>query len=311
MATIPDNNYYAPEQKTYVGPGSVTTQTVVTQLPSQTMFVPMDQPTTILPVTAVLPANYTSTSKKFSRFETVMTVLGSIALWVGSVFLIAAMACLLRDGAYYATAVGVLLIIGFSFWLINSILKFIAPIASLGSTETRTPRRSFMVFYLICEIIAMMIFIAGAGCWLSFYGNPRFAGEIIWIIASSIWLVGVLVRDIGVRWEQMNTYKNVMLPGSTEARIANNQPAPNVATPTRRKLGLFMLATWTNAILSQFYLVNVTLFLLGSIMFDTRYRGNHDYFAARSLEIAAGVLWLVPSCIFFFMAIGHCVARRV
>ncbi|KAL0483801.1 hypothetical protein AKO1_014046 [Acrasis kona] len=310
MATLADtNNYYAPE-KTMTGPGSVTTQTVVTQMPTTTFVSVVDQPTTILPLT-VAPTNYVSSNKKYSRFETVMTVLGSICLWIGSILIIAAMACLLHDGAFYATSIGVLLIIGFSFWLANSILKFIAPIASFGNSETRTVRRGIMFFYLLAEIIVMMLFVAGAGCWLSSYGHPRWAGEILWIIASSIWLAAVIIRDIGVRWEQMNTYKNVYLPGGNEARVAGSQPAPNVATPYKRKLGFNLLATWTNSILSQFYLVAVTLFLLGSILFDTRYRGSHDYFASRSLEIGAAVLWLVPTCFFFFMAIGHCIARRV
>jgi len=161
----------------------------------------------------------------------------------------------------------------------------------------------FNFFANILSLIGFALMIAGAACWLSAYYSPRYAGEILWIIGSSFWLASLILRDMGIRYDAMNTYKAYP--------ILPTQNANNVDSSVKRGLADHLSSVWSNSLATDLYIIAATLFLLGSIMFDVRGRNiGYNEYTSNQFQIAAGCLWIVGACIVFFASILHCVARR-
>jgi hypothetical protein len=280
MATsvAPNNTYTAYTKPT---PGeAVVTQTTVTQ--------------TTQGAVAEYPV-------KQNIFASIFGILAAVAMFLGAVLILAAAALILRDSSYHYTSIGGLLIAGFSLWFIAAVLNNVSPLGYFNKGARN--QAGYHIFNFIASVLAWVafaLFIAGAACWLSQYGNPRYAGEILWVIAGSLWLVSLLVRDMGVRYDAMNTYKNYPV-------------LPNTVNDTQYKknLGAHISSIWGNALATDLYLISSVLFLLGAIMFVARGRnyGINDY-TARQFEIAAGCMWIVGAGIVLFASLAHCVARR-
>ena len=174
-----------------------------------------------------------------------------------------------------------------------------------GVNGTRSGYHIFNIFANLLAVLAFALFIVGAALWLSTFANPRYGGEIVWIVAGGLWLISMIVRDFGLRYDAMNTYKGYPVLPTT----VNNQQD----TTAKRALGAHISSIWSNALATDGYLIASTLFLLGAIMFAVRgrnYEQDTTGYTSRQFETAAAVLWLVGSCIVFFAAIAHCVARR-
>jgi hypothetical protein len=292
MSSAVMNNYAAPVNNGYVAkpvPGeSVVTQTTVTQ-------------TTTAPV-------YATENKGFATFSSVFGILSGVGYWLGSVLNLTAMALLLRDRNFYYTEIGGLLIAGFSLWFIASLLNWVPNFGGFakrtGVNGTRSGYHIFNIFANLLAAVSFALFIIGAALWLSRFNDPRYGGEITWIVAGGLWLISMIIRDLGLRYDAMNTYKGYPVLPTT----VNQQD-----TTAKRALGAHISSIWSNALATDGYLIASTLFLLGAIMFAVRGRSQEQdptWYTSRQFEIAAAVLWLVGSCIVFFAAIAHCVARR-
>ncbi|KAL0476461.1 SLC22A7 [Acrasis kona] len=246
----------------------------------------------------------TNKRQNFEAFSSTSSILAAISFWTGAALIIAACGLILRDSRYHYTAIGVLLIIGFSLWLLGSILNWLPTIGGFF----RANRSGYHIFNFIACLLGMVsfsLFIAGSGCWLSRFGNVHTSGEIVWIIAGGFYIASILVRDLGLRYDAMDTYKkhgSTTLIPPTET-LQNNDPNKN-------DLKLHMSSVWGNAIATDSYLITAVLFLLGSIMFRVRGSNGSSTLAGRQFEIAAGCMWIVGASIVIFAALAHCVARR-
>jgi hypothetical protein len=258
-------------------PGEVITQTTITQNNNN-----YAQPTY---------------HKGFEVFSTIFAVIAGVGMWLGAALILTAMALVLRDVNYHYTSIGGLLIAGFSLWFLAHLANWIPNFGGFGK-NTRSGYHIFNFFGNMLALIAMALFIAGAACWLSFYGNARYAGEILWVIAGSFWVASMLVRDLGVRYDAMNTYKNYPVGG-------------NLNDTDKKMLGAHVSSIWSNALATDLYLISSVLFLLGAIMFVARGRNyDQNFYTAGQFQVAAAILWLVGSGIVLFASILHCIARR-
>ena len=260
---------------------TVVTQTTVTQQ-------------TLAPVAA--PVN-----KGFEIFSTVFAVLAGLGMWLGSVLVLTAMALLLQNSGFYYTHIGGLLVAGFSLWFIASLLNWVPNFAGFGKS-TRSGYHIVNVFANFLAACGFALLIAGAACWLSTMTNPRIAGPILWIIGSGLWLASMLIRDMGIRYDAMNTYKNYpVLPTTVNANETNNKSA----------LGAHISSVWGNALATDLYIISAVLLLVGSIFFVARNNNfSVDGYAATIFEQTAGILWIVSAVLVFFASMAHCVARR-
>ena len=242
---------------------------------------------------------HTTANKGFGIFSTIFGIIAGLGMWLGSVLILTAMALLLRDVNYYYRDIGGLLVAGFSLWFLASLFSWIPNFCGFGRT-TRSGYHIFNFFANMIGLVAFATFIAGAACWLAVSGQARYAGEILWIIASGLWLGSILLRDMGLRFDGMTTYKNYPVLPNTVAD-----------STTKKSLGAHISSIWTNALATDLYLVASVLFLIGSIMFFCRGRNSGiDAYTSNQFQIAAGVMWIVGAGIVFFAALLHCVARR-
>lgn len=279
MNTTANNINYNPATTATVtktaSPGAVVTQTTITQ-----------------PVTS----KYAPVNKKFEIFSSIFGVLAGIFMFVGAVLNIIAMGLILRNGSYYYYTTGILLVIGFSFWFASALLNWIPSFGGFARS-TRSGYLLFNFFGSILGLLAFALFVIGAAFWLSVYGGLRYAGQIIWIIAGSFWVASVLLRDLGVRWDGMNTYKN--------------HPVDGTNTTNKSALAAHLSSFWSNALATDLYLITSVLFLLGAIFFDSLGRnGGSTNYTGREFEVAAAILWLVGSSIIILSSISHCISRR-
>jgi hypothetical protein len=237
---------------------------------------------------------------KQNIFASVFAVLAAVGMWLGAVLILTAMALLLRDASYHYRSIGGLLIAGFSLWFISAVLNNISPLGYFNKGARN--QVGYHIFNFIASMlawIAFALFIAGAGCWLSQSGDARYAGEILWVIAGSLWLASLLLRDMGVRYDAMNTYKNYP--------VGNN----NNDTQYKKNLGAHISSIWGNALATDLYLISSVLFLLGAIMFVARGRNStFDGYTSNQFQTAAGCMWIVGSGIVLLASIAHCVSRR-
>jgi hypothetical protein len=250
-------------------------------------------------VTTTGANNYAAPSKGFNVFASIFGVLAGVGFFCGAVLILTAMALLLRDSTAYYTQIGGLLVAGFSLWFLASLLNWIPNFGGFSKTN-RSGYHIFNVFANLLSLIGFALLIAGAGCWLSSNLNSRYAGEILWIIGSSFWLVSLLLRDMGIRYDTMNTYKNYPVLPTTNN---NNQQ--------KSQLGAHISSVWSNALATDLYLISSVLLLLGSIMFLARGRnaGINGY-TSDQFQVAAGVMWIVAAAIIILASIAHCVSRR-
>jgi hypothetical protein len=236
--------------------------------------------------------------KGFEIFSSVFGVAASVLMFCGAALNLTAMALVLTNPISYDTTIGGLLVAGFSLWFLSAILLWIPNFGGF-TLGTRAGYHIFGVFANLLQLSAFALFIAGAGCSLSFgyLENIRLAGLILWIIASGLWLGGALLRDLGLRYDAMITYRDT--------------PVLPVDGTKDQRLPLHLSSIWSNAFATDLLLLSATLFLLGSIMFLVEF--NNRVIApstSRSFNIAGGVLWIVGSSIMLFTAIFQAFARR-
>ncbi len=249
--------------------------------------------------TQAAPIVGTAPTKGFSIFSTVFGIIAGLGMWLGSCLVLTAMALLLRDSSRYYTDIGGLLIAGFSLWFLAALFNWVPNFGGF-SKQNRSGYHIFNFFANILAVLAFAVFIAGAGCWLSAFGQPRYAGEILWIIASGMWLASLLLRDMGVRYDAMDTYKQYPVLPNTVA-----------TTETKKGLAGHLSSMWSNALATDLYIISAVLFLIGSIMFLSRGRNiGINEFTSNQFQIAAGCMWIVGAGIVFFASLLHCVARR-
>jgi hypothetical protein len=285
MATTVANNA-APTTQVYTKPTpgeTVITQTTVTTAPAYTT---------------------TTANKGVSIFSTIFGIIAGSLMWIGAVLVLVGAALAIRDITYYTVSIGILFIIGFSLWLLASLANWIPNFSGFGKNQANGYRSGYHIWNFFANILAFLafaLFIAGAGCFLSSYGSPRYAGQILWIIAGSFWLASMLLRDLGVRHDAMDTYRQYpVLPN-------------NVAADADYKNGLraHLSSIWSNALATDLYLVASVLFLVGAIMFDASGRSMpYSAFTADKFTVAFSVLWVVGASIVFIGSILHWIARR-
>jgi len=225
-------------------------------------------------------------------------------MFCGAALILTAMALLLRDVNYHYTSIGGLLVAGFSLWLIAACFQWAPNFCGFGG-QTRSGYHIFNFFANILAIIGFALFVVGAALWLSAFGNPRYAGEILWIIASGFWVLSLLVRDFGLRYDAMNTYKAypVLPTNATNNAVYTNDQ--------KRGFGAHLSSVWSNAIATDLYLIASVCFAVGAIFFDVRGRmAPIDLYTSGQFQVAAGVLWIVGASIVILASIAHCVARR-
>ncbi len=280
-----NNNNLGGVQKVLSPGANVITQTTITQ--------------TAAP--AIVPE-----SKGFQAFSSTFGALSGLGWWLGSCLTLTAMALALRDSSFYYTQIGGLLVAGFSLWFIASLLNWVPNFGGFAKTGPNGARDGYHIFNIFANLLiaaGMILLIAGAGCWLSGFNQPRYSGTILWIIGSGLWLGGLLIRDFGLRYDAMRTYKDYPV-------VANATNDPNYNT-LRKQRGGMISSLWGNALATDMYLIAATLFVVGSIFWLAR---NNNYelngYTAGKFENAASILWIVGSGIVFFAAIAHCVARR-
>jgi len=285
-AVVPNNNMYQPAMVTKPIPGeTVVTETTITQT-----------------------QNYASpvVNKGFDIFSTVFSLIAAFGYFCGAALLLTAMALVLRDVDYHYTSIGGLMIAGFSLWFLSALINWVpnfGGFARVGPGGTRSAYHIFNIFANALSWIGFALLIAGAACWLSAFGNPRYAGEILFVIGSSIWLAGMILRDLGLRYDAMQTYKNYP--------AANNVNAPAMDAEAKRGLGAHISSLWGNALATDLYLIAATLFVVGSALFIARGRNfDRDFNTAQTFQTAWATVWLVASGLVLFAAIAHCVARR-
>jgi len=279
MATTAQN-VYNPTALTKPVPGeAVITQTVITQQPA----------------VAAAPVN-----KGYEIISGIFSVLAGVGMWLGSVLILTAMALTLRDSGRYYNDIGGLLVAGFALWFLASFTSWLGNFSGFAPS-TFTGYHAFNFFFSTWfGWMGFALFLAGAACWLSEFENPRAAGEILWVIAGSLWLGSMLLRDMGVRYDTMNTYKKYPYQD------------PNIATdPNRTYKAAHISSIWSNALATDMYLVASVLFLIGSIMFLVRGRNfDINLYTSGQFQTAGAIMWLVGSCIVFFFSIAQCVSRR-
>lgn len=287
----------------YISTTTVTQKPVTVLGPGATQAV-MSVPTQ--PVTNLAVYTVNDHKSRFGVFTWIMSVLSAVCWFIGAVLNIAAMSCQLSDATFYYNSVFVLLIIGFSFWFAAVVLN---AIPSIGG-YTRSHRSGYLIahsFYAVFAAVAMILFITGAGCFLSNRISTNIGGNVVWIIAGSLWLAGVFIRDLGLRYDMMNTYKNYPLTKDANTAVLNaNNGQSKLGRTTQFKL--HMASIWANSVVTTFYFVVATLFLIGAIMYNAARNGagvNYQPFG-----VAFGVMWLVASIMIFFGSFFQCVARR-
>lgn len=230
----------------------------------------------------------------FEAFTSVFSALAGLGMFIGGILVLTATALLVRSYDFYYTSSGILLIIGFSFWLFAAVMNWIPTFGAFhGSTKNPYLIWNFFASILACS--AFILYITGACCWLSVYGTVRFAGEIIWIIAASIWCCSVLLRDMGVRWAHMITYrhKNQVLNETEKLEIA-----------------VYQSSTWCNTLATIGYMIASLLLLFGSVMYNSRGRNNVDSYTGRQFMITASIMWIIGASIAVGSSIPHCISRR-
>jgi len=312
MMTSTYNNVASNQPATtfVTGQPSYVTTTTVTQKPVTVLGPGSVQTFAAVPVQPVTQLNQVYTvndhKSKFGVFAFVMSVLSAVCWFIGAVLNIAAMSCLLQDIGFYYYSVFVLLIIGFSFWFAAVVLN---AIPSCGGF-TRTHRSGYLIghfFYALFAGVAMILFITGAGCFLSFNTGTNIGGNVVWIIAGSLWLAGVFIRDLGLRYDMMNTYKNYPQGNTAQnAIIAANNGQSDAKRTTQFKL--HMASIWSNSVITAFYFIVAVLFLIGAIFYDSAVRGQPSTYGP--FHVATGVLWLIGSIMVFFGSFFQCAARR-
>ncbi len=276
-----------------LSPGSqVITQTTITQTAPQPLPVKL--------------------YKGYEIFSSIFGVAAAIGMWLGSVLIITAMALVLRDAFGYYTQVGGLLIAGFSLWFIASLLNWVPNFGGFSKGSSINGQRSgYHIAGIAANLVAALsfaLFIIGAACWLSVNGNPRYAGEILWILAAGLWLISVFIRDMGLRYDAICTYRHSIVLPTT---LSNTTEGTTTTKANRPELAAHLTSVWSNAITTDLYLIAATLFVLGAIMFAVRGRtADQSLYASGQAQVAAAVLWMVGACFVFFGAISHCIARR-
>jgi hypothetical protein len=264
------SNVYKPSS-----PGAVVTQTVITTQPTGTV--------------------HRAENKGLAIFSTIMSVLAGCGMWIGAVLVIIAMGLLLGDFFANYRAVGGLLIAAFSLWFLSSFCLWAPSFSGFGKT-TRSGYHIANFFAKLLEICAFALFLAGAACLLSDFLYPRYAGPILWIIAGSLWLGALLIRDMGVRFDAMNTYKNY--------------PAATTDT-TDKWYRLHVSSIWSNSLANDLYLIAATLFLLGAIMFVcSNTNAGIESYTSREFQVAGAIMWIVGASLILLASIAQCIARR-
>jgi hypothetical protein len=270
-------------------------------------MVPGETVVTQTTVTQTLAPAFVPESKGFAIFSSVFGALSALGWWLGSVLNLTAMALALRDSSFYYTPIGGLLVAGFSLWFIASLLNWVPNFGGFAKVGPNGARDGYHIFNLFANLLAaisMALFITGAACWLSGFNNVRYHGTIVWIVAASLWLISLIIRDMGLRYDAMRTYRDYpILPTTATANNTDN----NVA----KARGARISSLWGNAIATDLYLVSSVLFLLGAIFWVCRENNyNINGYTAGKFENAASILWIVGSSMVFFAALAHCVARR-
>jgi hypothetical protein len=223
-------------------------------------------------------------------------------MFCGAALILTGMALVLRDVNFYYTTIGGLFIAGFSLWFLAALFNWVPNFGGFskrsGPGNTRSGYHIFNIFANALAWIGFAVLIAGSGCFLSSFGNPRYAGEILWIIGSGIWLGSMLLRDLGLRYDAMNTYKNY-------APATVNDPN------AKKGIGAHLSSVWSNAFATDLYLVAATLLTVGAILWAVRGRSfDRDVYTATTFQTAAAILWIVSAGIVIFASIAHCIARR-
>jgi hypothetical protein len=235
------------------------------------------------------PLQATPAATYLNDFSTLSSILSGTCMWIGAVLILTASALIIQDADYYYTAIGVVLVIGFSFWFVAAVANWLPSFGGFGK-RSRSGYHIINFFGACLAWISFAMLIAGAACWLSPSAESRSAGFTVWIISSCIWITSVLTRDMGVHWDGMNTFKNYPI-------IPTNRPD----NASMNALGLHLSSLWGNAIATDLYMITAMSFLIGSALFRVD---------SRQFQVAAAWLWLGGSIVTLFSAIAQCVARK-
>jgi hypothetical protein len=199
-----------------------------------------------------------------SKIGRIIDILANLCWAVTAVLSIIA-AGLILGRAANRTPAGTLLIIGFGFFLLGSILKFIYDIVTVPTRYNRVlsvPR--FLSDVLL--IIGSVVLLIGA-CLYSSNGGTRngnrLAGCILFIIGFSILFFSFVLRWFATEGQNLDF-------------IRQGAPATDY------------IRAWCNVLSNGLFILSTALLLIGAALLTEWPRGRH-----RNLEEVGSILWLI------------------
>ncbi|KAL0477373.1 hypothetical protein AKO1_005795 [Acrasis kona] len=227
-----------------------------------------------LPVSeTIIPTNATTTTitnapttqpSKISNLRIVLNVMG-VVFWVfGSILNIVGDGLVFTSNSSGATSAGTLYIIGFSLWIIGSIVHpGLSTLHSLFHLEKKyLASRILYLSASVMLICSMILFVIGAALFTAAAFGFSLAAQVIWIVAASLWLLSTLAMGVDVMV--------AIMIGTIQLRRA----------VIGRAIG-FALSV-----------AAAVLFIIGAVMFNVRgniANGNVGF------QTSASVLWIVGS----------------
>jgi hypothetical protein len=276
---INDSISVQPESKVIrvMSPGAVAPHDIVTS----TMITQETKTTTVAP-------KVVSTKRtRWDNFLLVMNSLSTLAWFAGATVNIVG-SSLFLGGDQFATAAGILYIIGFSLWAAAATIAFIPPLlhpfsrSSWVGADINFRLKSYDIvncFATAGIMASMTLFIIGAALWLSSTAGLNQSTVGIWVAAGSLWVLSTFVRDFALRRESGDI---------------------------RSKLSIFM-----RGIAADMMLVASVLFLLGAILFMVRYNNfSINTVTAQSFGVGAGILWIVGGATVATSSVTQAIAQR-
>jgi hypothetical protein len=279
---------------------SNTQQPNVTEL-SNAQFKPMrvmspgaTQPMDITPSSQALPTqviekqehNYPRQTK-WDKFVLVLNILSSLSWFIGGIVNIIGTGLFL-GGDQYTNATGILFIIGFSLWIIGTVMSMIPPLVkpcvrtSWSGADITIKVKSYDVVNTIASfgiLASMVLFVVGSGIWLGSGLGLSLPSQIIWIIAGGLWVLSSFVRDFALRRESVEMASRI--------------------------------TAMTRGIAADLMLLASVLFLVGAVMFLIR--GSNftiDQYSSAQFGTAAGAMWVTGSAIIMGSSLTQGIAGR-